>query len=55
MQMSWVVGGAIGIALPLIGPVGMGVAGLIVAAGALATVRPLLSAARHGTPHPRVA
>ncbi|WP_245770074.1 MFS transporter [Streptomyces radiopugnans] len=55
MQMSWVVGGAVGIALPLIGPVGMGVAGVIVAVGALATVRPLLSAARHGTPHPRVA
>ncbi|MGK5497077.1 MFS transporter [Streptomyces sp. URMC 125] len=55
MQMSWVVGGAVGIALPLIGPVGMGVAGLVVAAGAFATVRPLLSAARHGTPHPRVA
>ncbi|CAL9447780.1 putative protein [Streptomyces sp. enrichment culture] len=55
MQMSWVVGGAVGIALPLIGSVGMGVAGVIVAVGALATVRPLLSAARHGTPHPRVA
>ncbi|MDG9704193.1 MFS transporter [Streptomyces sp. DH37] len=55
MQMSWVVGGAAGIALPLIGPVGMAVAGVIVSAGALATVRPLLSAARHGTPHPRVA
>ncbi|MGY1452554.1 MFS transporter [Streptomyces sp. SS8] len=55
MQMSWVAGGAAGIALPLIGPVGMGVAGVIVAVGALATVRPLLSAARHGTPHPRVA
>jgi len=55
MQMSWVVGGGIGIALPLIGPVGMGVAGVIVAAGAFVTVRPLLSAARHGTPHPRVA
>ncbi|MFH0243843.1 MFS transporter [Streptomyces sp. HK10] len=55
MQMSWVAGGAVGIALPLIGPVGMGVAGVIVAVGALATVRPLLSAARHGTAHPRVA
>lgn len=55
MQMSWVAGGAVGIALPLIGPVGMGVAGVIVAVGTLATVRPLLSAARHGTPHPRVA
>jgi len=55
MQMSWVVGGAVGIALPLIGSVGMAVAGVIVTAGAFATVRPLLSAARHGTPHPRVA
>ncbi|WP_344629248.1 MFS transporter [Streptomyces glaucosporus] len=54
MQMSWVVGGGVGIALPLIGPVGMAVAGVIVAVGALATVRPLLAAARHGTPHPRV-
>ncbi|GAA2426511.1 MFS transporter [Streptomyces macrosporus] len=54
MQMSWVVGGAVGIALPLIGPVGMGVAGVLVAAGSFATLRPLLSAARHGTPHPRV-
>lgn len=55
LQMSWVVGGAIGIALPLNGVVGMGVAAGIVALGALAGVRGLLGAARRGSPHPRVA
>ncbi|MET9427365.1 MFS transporter [Streptomyces sp. NPDC003036] len=56
LQMAWVVGGAIGIALPLNGSLGMSVAAAILAAGALITVRGLLSAARHGgTPHPRVA
>lgn len=56
LQMAWVVGGAIGIALPLNGPLGMSVAASILAAGALLTVRGLLTAARRGgTPHPRVA
>ncbi|QPP08206.1 MFS transporter [Streptomyces bathyalis] len=55
MQMSWVVGGGLGISLPLIGPLGMGVGAVVIAAGAVFSVRSLLRAARHGTPHPRVA
>ncbi|WP_256103508.1 MFS transporter [Streptomyces sp. ODS05-4] len=55
LQMAWVVGGAVGIALPLNGPLGMGVAAVILALGALLTVRGLLGAARRGTAHPRVA
>ncbi|WP_066925425.1 MFS transporter [Streptomyces sp. NBRC 110611] len=48
LQMSWVVGGALGIVLPLIGELGMSVAAGLVALGALLAVRGLLSAARHG-------
>ncbi|TXS55703.1 MFS transporter [Streptomyces sp. t39] len=48
LQMAWVAGGAIGIALPLNGVVGMTVAACIVAAGALAADRGLLTAARRG-------
>ncbi|MFF8787411.1 MFS transporter [Streptomyces sp. NPDC015125] len=56
LQMSWVVGGAIGIALPLIGTVGMSVAAGLVALGVVLAVRGLLGAARRGgTPAPRVA
>ncbi|QYX79249.1 MFS transporter [Streptomyces akebiae] len=56
LQMSWVVGGAIGIALPLNGTLGMAVAAAIVAVGWVTTVRGLLSSARHGgAPRPRVA
>jgi MFS family permease len=55
MQMSWVVGGGIGIALPLIGVLGMSVGAAIVAVGVLVAVRGLFSAARRGSPHPRVA
>lgn len=55
MQMSWVVGGGLGIALPLIAPMGMGVGAVLIAAGGLFSVRSLLRAARHGTPHPRAA
>ncbi|QNP63878.1 MFS transporter [Streptomyces genisteinicus] len=58
LQMAWVVGGAIGIALPLNGVVGMSVAAGILAAGALAADRGLLSAARRrggGSARPRVA
>lgn len=55
MQMSWVVGGGLGIALPLIAPLGMGVGAFLIATGAVFSVRNLLRAARHGTPHPRVA
>ncbi|MFF3491368.1 MFS transporter [Streptomyces sp. NPDC002795] len=47
LQMAWVVGGAIGIALPLNGVLGLSVAAAIVAAGWLSTVRGLLSSARH--------
>nr|WP_245996370.1 MFS transporter [Streptomyces armeniacus] len=47
MQMSWVVGGAIGISLPLTVPeVGMAVGAGIVALGAVTTVRGLLAGAR---------
>ncbi|MFE2017381.1 MFS transporter [Streptomyces sp. NPDC059499] len=55
LQMAWVVGGAIGIALPLNGVLGMSVAAGILALGAGASVRGLLGAARRGSPHPRVA
>ncbi|WP_156725052.1 MFS transporter [Streptomyces apocyni] len=55
LQMSWVVGGAIGIALPLHGGVGLAVGAGIVALGWLTTVRGLLAAARRGASHPRVA
>ncbi|MGW1889956.1 MFS transporter [Streptomyces sp. NPDC002004] len=56
LQMAWVVGGAIGISLPLNGPLGLTVAAVIVAAGWLTTVRGLLSAARRrGAPRPHVA
>ncbi|MEU6395239.1 MFS transporter [Streptomyces sp. NPDC046939] len=50
LQMAWVFGGAIGIALPLNGTLGLSVAAGIVALGWLTTVRGLLSAARHGGP-----
>jgi MFS family permease len=55
LQMAWVVGGGIGIALPLNGVLGMSVAAGILALGAATSVRGLLSAARRGSPHPRVA
>ncbi|MET9655501.1 MFS transporter [Streptomyces sp. NPDC006510] len=55
LQMSWVVGGGIGIALPLNGVLGMSVAAGILALGAATSVRGLLGAARRGSPHPRVA
>nr|WP_221462290.1 MFS transporter [Streptomyces olivoverticillatus] len=55
LQMSWVVGGAIGILLPLNGVVGMAVASAFLTLGAATAVRGLLTAARRGSPHPRVA
>ncbi|MGY1436389.1 MFS transporter [Streptomyces reniochalinae] len=55
MQLSWVVGGALAMALPLAGRLGMGVAAGLVAVGVCTAVRRLLGAARRGTPHPRVA
>ncbi|WAZ22482.1 MFS transporter [Streptomyces cinnabarinus] len=57
LQMSWVLGGAIGIVLPLNGTLGLSVGAAIVAAGWLTTVRGLIGSARHGggTPRTRVA
>ncbi|MGW0907014.1 MFS transporter [Streptomyces sp. NPDC002853] len=56
LQVSWVVGGGIGMALPLNGSLGFSVAAAILAVGWLSTVRGLLSAARHGGKRrPRVA
>ncbi|MEU1308851.1 MFS transporter [Streptomyces cinnamoneus] len=55
LQMCWVVGGAVGILLPLNGVVGMAVAAGFLALGAVTAVRGLLMAARRGSPHPRVA
>lgn len=55
LQMAWVVGGGIGIALPLNAVLGMSVAAGILALGAATSVRGLLGTARRGTPHPRVA
>lgn len=54
VQMSWVLGGAIGISLPLHGPLGMWVAALLVLTGVLASARSLAAAVRRGTAHPRV-
>ncbi|MFF5343206.1 MFS transporter [Streptomyces althioticus] len=56
LQMAWVLGGAIGIAMPLIGGLGLAVGAAIVGAGWLTTVRGLLRSARHGhAGRPRVA
>ncbi len=57
LQVAWVLGGAIGISLPLNGVLGMSVAAAIVAAGTVMAVRGLLSAPRHhpGPARPRVA
>ncbi|MEW2066297.1 MFS transporter [Streptomyces sp. NPDC007346] len=55
LQMAWVVGGGIGIALPLNAVLGMSVAAAVLALGAATAVRGLLGAPRRGTPHPRVA
>lgn len=55
LQLSWVVGGGIGIVLPLVGMVGLMFGAGVIAVSAALTVRGLLSAARRGTPHPRAA
>ncbi|MFC5722513.1 MFS transporter [Streptomyces gamaensis] len=55
LQMCWVAGGAIGILLPLNGVLGMAVAAAVLALGVATAVRGLLTAARRGSPHPRVA
>lgn len=47
LQVAWVIGGAIGIMLPLNGTLGLSVAATIVAVGWLTTVRGLLRTARH--------
>jgi MFS family permease len=48
LQLSWVVGGGIGIVLPLNGSLGMAVAAMLVLAAFSVAVRGLLGAARHG-------
>jgi MFS family permease len=55
MQMSWVVGGAIGISLPLNGILGMTVGAALITIGTLTAGRGLLTSTRRGSPHPRVA
>ncbi len=55
LQLAWVVGGGIGICLPLNGTVGLAVGAAVIAAGVALTARGLLSAARHGSGHPRAA
>lgn len=48
LQMAWVVGGAVGIALPLNGVLGLSVAAAVLATGWLTTAKGLLTAARTG-------
>ncbi|MGW7007582.1 MFS transporter [Streptomyces sp. NPDC054933] len=55
LQLAWVLGGGLGIVLPLNGALGLAVGAGVVGVGAAATVRGLLAAARRGTPHPRAA
>ncbi|MDJ0345190.1 MFS transporter [Streptomyces sp. H10-C2] len=55
LQLSWVVGGGLGIVLPLIGSLGMAVAAGLVLVGFALSVRGLMGAARRGTARPRVA
>jgi MFS family permease len=56
LQMSWVLGGAIGIAMPLNGTLGLAVGAGVLAVGWVTTVRGLLGSARHGgRPRTRVA
>ncbi|MEU0674928.1 MFS transporter [Streptomyces sp. NPDC006172] len=49
LQMSWVFGGAVGIAMPLNGTLGLSVAAAVVALGWVTTARGLLVSSRHGT------
>ncbi|WKD34069.1 MFS transporter [Streptomyces xanthophaeus] len=56
LQVAWVLGGAIGIVLPLNGVLGMSVAAAIVALGTTMALRGVLSAPRpHSASRPRVA
>lgn len=48
LQVSWVLGGAIGIVLPLKGSLGLLVGATIVAIGWLTTIKGLIGSARHG-------
>lgn len=48
LQMAWVLGGAIGIALPLNGVLGLSVGAALVATGWLSTIRGLLTSGRQG-------
>ncbi|MEU0056411.1 MFS transporter [Streptomyces sp. NPDC006334] len=55
LQISWVFGGAVGIAMPLNGTLGLSVAAAVVALGWVTTVRGLLVSSRHGAgPRARV-
>ncbi|WP_129840920.1 MFS transporter [Streptomyces sp. RFCAC02] len=54
VQMAWVLGGAIGIGLPLNGELGMWVSAGLVFVGLAFSLRALLGAVRRGTSHPRV-
>jgi MFS family permease len=53
LQLAWVIGGALGILLPLNGTVGMSVAACLVALGSAFCVRGLVGSARGGQAHPR--
>ncbi|MFJ6725961.1 MULTISPECIES: MFS transporter [unclassified Streptomyces] len=56
LQVSWVFGGAVGIAMPLNGALGLSIAAAVVAVGWTTTARGLVGSARHGgKPRPRVA
>ncbi|NJQ15707.1 MFS transporter [Streptomyces bohaiensis] len=54
VQMAWVLGGGIAIALPLNGSIGMATAALLLLVGLVVTFRGLAAGARRGSPHPRV-
>jgi MFS family permease len=55
LQVAWVLGGGLSMALPLNASLGMSVAAALMATGALTSVRGLLRAARRGAAHPRAA
>ncbi|MHC3469179.1 MFS transporter [Streptomyces sp. 7R007] len=56
LQMAWVLGGAIGIVMPLNGAAGLCVAAAVLALGLTTTLRGLLTASRHSSgTKPRVA
>lgn len=53
LQLAWVIGGGVGIVLPLYGVWGLSVGAAVIAVGVALTARGLLAAARHGSPRPR--